>query len=219
MTCYLRLQEIVVGVHRDVADTDWDEVLRRWRASDGVSGRDAALDAMPVTTIEVDDLPANDLAPFAGLIVSGRCDQQVLHGMRSEIGAFIARGRTVVFSGRLTTDWLPGAPLFQRHDDGPWDPEQCAATFADDTIFSGVAAAEANASFLFPDGRHPAPADATPIALYPDGLPGAYLDTRSGGAVLVHGGANLLATATAQGSSSRIVPQLVQWIADQRVGG
>ena len=90
MTCYLRMHEVAVLVHRDdrSADdgpTDWDDVLRRWRGARGVDGRDAALAAMPIDLVEVDDLPSADLDAHAGLILSGRADQVLLAaGARSE---------------------------------------------------------------------------------------------------------------------------------------
>lgn len=66
MTCYLRLHEIAVAVRAGPEGTDWDECLRLWRAADGVGGRDLALGAMPVTAIDLDDLPSADLATAAG---------------------------------------------------------------------------------------------------------------------------------------------------------
>jgi hypothetical protein len=51
------------------------------------------------------------------------------------------------------------------------------------------------------------------IAQRADGTPGAYVDqTSTGGTVLLHGGANLLANATTSSSAARIAPQLIDWV-------
>ncbi len=64
------------------------------------------------------------------------------------------------------------------------------------------------------DGWHRSPVGAEVIAHRADGTPGAYIDrAATGGTVLLHGGANLLANATTTGSATRIVPQLVEWVA------
>jgi hypothetical protein len=60
------MHEIAVAVHPGGGRTDWGESIRRWRAADGVAGRDHALAAMPVTAVDMDELPATDLSRFAG---------------------------------------------------------------------------------------------------------------------------------------------------------
>jgi hypothetical protein len=77
------------------------------------SQADAALAAMPVTAIDLDDLPTAELAPFAGLILAGRSDQGLLATMQDKLRGFLDEGRVVVFSGQLTHDWLPGATAFE----------------------------------------------------------------------------------------------------------
>ena len=214
MTCYLRLHEVAVAVHMGGRGTDWDEVQRRWREASGVAGRDAALAAMPVTPIDLDDLPDTDLSPFAGLILAGRSDQQLLAAMRERVREFLDRGRVVVFSGQLTHDWLPGAARFRRRtadddvdDAGPPRLEPHA-------VFDGVRASELGWAFLYRDGWHEPPVGAEVIARQGDGTPGGYVDQSStGGTILLHGGANLLANAVTDSSAARIVPQLVTWVA------
>ncbi len=211
MTCYLRLHEVAVAVHDDPdQSTDWDEVIRRWRGADGADGRDAALEAMPVDLIEMDDLPTADLRGVAGLVLAGRSDQQQLAGMRDRIGTLLDRGGAVVFSGQLTHDWLPGTVRFERRAttdvDGP-------PVLADHPIFDGVDPAELAGSFLYRDGWHRPPDDAEVIAWRADGTPGAYIAEAAAGRVLVHGGANLLANGSTRGTATRIVPQLVEWLA------
>jgi len=212
VTCYLRLHEIAVAVRADrVERTDWAEVGRRWHAASDVEGRDAALDAMPVALIELDDLPAEDLDPYAGLILSGRADQHLLAGMATRVGALVDRGGVVVFSGQLTHDWLPGASLFERTSG---DEPDGTPGLAEHRIFEGVSPDELGAGFLYRDGWHRPPEGAEVIAHRADGTPGAYIDrATTGGTVLLHGGANLLANATTTGSATRIVPQLVEWVA------
>ena len=214
MTCYLRLHELAVAVHPDVTGADWDVADRRWLQAYGVRGRDDAFEAMPVTLIELDDLPDTDLSPFAGVVLSGRSDQELLASRRDDIAAFLERGRVVVFSGRLTTDWLAGATPFER-DGGdaapPGSPE-----LAEHPMFDGVSADDLGAGFLYRDGWHRPPEGAEILARRPDGTPGAYADRNaSGGTVLVHGGTNLLANAVHDTSAARVVPQLLAWVGAQ----
>jgi hypothetical protein len=213
MTCYLRLHEIAVAVHADPEErTDWDEVARRWHRADGVDGRDAALDAMPVTLVELDDLPATDLDGCAGLVLSGRSDQQLLAGMADRIAGLLDRGGVVVFSGQLTHDWLPGATPFERTGrPGATGPP----VLAEHPVLAGVDAADLGPSFLYADGWHRPPDGAEILARRADGTPGAYVARTGGGTVLLHGGANLLANGTATSTPARIVPQLVEWVVDE----
>ncbi len=211
MTCYLRLHEIAVAVQAGADSTEWDACLPLWRAADGVAGRDAALAAMPVTAIDLDDLPTAELAPFAGLILAGRSDQSLLAAMQDKLRGFLDEGRVVVFSGQLTHNWLPGATAFESGPQlgGKPGPPQ----LDDHPIFSGVSPDDFGANFLSSNGRHRLPAGADVIAQRADGTPGAYLDRAStGGTVLLHGGANLLANATTDSSAARIAPQLIDWV-------
>lgn len=217
MTCYLRLHEIAVAVRADTEGTDWDDCLRMWRAADGVGGRDLALDAMPVTAIDLDDLPTADLAPFAGLILAGRSDQALLAAMQDKLRSFLDQGRVVVFSGQLTHDWLPGGTAFEP---GPVaNVESGPPRLREHPVFSSVSAHDLGASFLYSNGWHRPPANADVIAHRADGTPGAYLDRAStGGTVMLHGGANLLANATADSSAARIAPQLIEWVRQEARG-
>jgi hypothetical protein len=214
VTCYLRLHEIAVAVHAGTEITDstnWGECLQLWRSADGVAGRDVALAAMPVTAIDLDDLPTAELAPFAGLILAGRSDQSLLAAMQDRLRGYLDKGRVVVFSGQLTHDWLPGATAFEP---GPQrDGEPGPPRLHDHPIFSGVSPDDLGANFLYSNGRHRLPVGVDVIAQRADGTPGAYVDrASSGGTVLLHGGANLLANATTGSSAARIAPQLIDWV-------
>lgn len=211
MTCYLRLHEIAVAVHADADSPDWHESLQLWRAADGVAGRDAALAAMPVTAIDLDDLPTAELAPFAGLILAGRSDQGLLAAMQDKLRGFLDQGRVVVFSGQLTHDWLPGATAFEPGSAAGVEPGP--PQLDDHPIFCSVSPQDLGTNFLYSNGRHRPPADADVIAQRADGTPGMYVDRAStGGTVLLHGGANLLANATMDSSAARIAPQLIDWV-------
>lgn len=211
MTCYLRLHEIAVAVHAGADSPDWHESLQLWRAADGVAGRDAALAAMPVTAIDLDDLPTAELAPFAGLILAGRSDQGLLAAMQDKLRGFLDQGRVVVFSGQLTHDWLPGATAFEPGSAA--DAEPGPPQLNDHPIFCSVSPQDLGTNFLYSNGRHRPPAHADVIAQRADGTPGMYVDRAStGGTVLLHGGANLLANATMDSSAARIAPQLIDWV-------
>ena len=211
MTCYLRLHEIAVAVHADADRADWDECLGLWQAADGVAGRDVALAAMPVTAIDLDDLPTAELTSFAGLILAGRSDQTLLAAMQDKLRGFLDKGRVVVFSGQLTHDWLPGATAFE--PDLAGGVESGPPQLGEHPIFSSVSPHDLGTNFLYSNGRHRPPAGADVIALRADGTPGAYVDRAStGGTVLLHGGTNLLANATTDSSAARIAPQLIEWV-------
>ena len=211
VTCDLRVHEIAVAVHAGTTGTDWDECARLWRAADGVGGRDLALAAMPVTTIDIDDLPAADLSPFAGLLLAGRSDQVLLAAMQDKLRDFLDQQRVVVFSGQLTHDWLPGATTFEPNPAAEGEPGP--ARLSEHPVFSGVSAHDLAASFLYSNGWHRPPTGVDVIAHRADGTPGAYVDRAStGGTVLLHSGANLLANATTDSSAARIAPQLVEWV-------
>lgn len=211
MTCYLRLHEIAVAVHADADNTDWVECLQLWRTADGVTGRDAALAAMPVTAIDLDDLPTAELAPFVGLILAGRSDQSLLAAMQDKLRSFLDKGRVVVFSGQLTHAWLPGATAFEPGPAAGIEPGP--HQLGDHPIFSSVSPPDLGTNFLYSNGRHRPPTGADVIAQRADGTPGAYVDRAStGGTVLLHGGANLLANATTDSSAARIAPQLIDWV-------
>lgn len=211
MTCYLRMHEVAVTVRPGPPDgTDWAEVGRLWRGADGVDGRDAALAAMPVELVEVDDLPAADLDGCAGLILSGRADQRLLAGMADRIAGLLDGGAAVVFSGQVTTDWLPGAPAYAPTPPAPAGPPE----LAEHAVFAGVDPADLRGSFLYPGGWHRPPEHAQVLARRTDGTPGAWVDRRTtAGTVLLHSGHNLLAYGTNDSSAARIVPQLVEWVA------
>ncbi|MGQ0631060.1 MAG: hypothetical protein ACT4P1_08445 [Sporichthyaceae bacterium] len=211
MTCYLRLHEVAVAVRDHSGDTDWDEVHRRWQGAGGVEGRDAALDAMPVDLIELDDLPAADLDGCAGLVLSNRADQLLLESMADRIAALLDRGGVVVFSGQLTHPWLPAVTPFERTDPAPpaAEPHQLASH----PIFAGIETADLGDFFLYRGGHHPPPEGAEVIARRADGTAGAYIAPIGGGTGLVHGGVDFLSYAPNATSAARIVPQLVQWVA------
>lgn len=208
MTCYLRLHEVAVAVHADVTDGDWSVAHGRWLQADGVAGRDAAFEAMPVTVIELDDLPGADLTPFAGVVLSGRSDQELLALRRDDLAAYLGQGRVIVFSGQLTADWLPDATPFERHPVVPAGPPE----LAEHPVLDGVTPDDLGGAFLYRDGWHPPPLGADVLARRPDGTPGAWVAEAAGGTVLVHSGANLLANAVVDNSAARIVPQLLAWI-------
>lgn len=214
MTCYLRMHEVALAVHREAGPTDWEDTLRRWRAARGVEGRDGALASMPVTAIDLDDLPHADLEPFAGLVLSGRSDQRLLAGMAERIGGFLDRGRVVVFSGQLAGHWLPGATPFEPIASTGEGPPQLASV----ALFAGVEAADVP-TLLYRDGWHRPPDGADIVARRADGTPGAYVDGASTrGTILLHGGPNLVANATQDSSAARIVPRLLAWVTETAAG-
>ena len=215
MTCYLRLHEVAIAVHPtpgpgQSGEMDWDEIHRLWTLAGGVDGRDAALDAMPVTLLDMDD-PDADLEGFAGLIIAGRADQLLLARMKQRIAGLLDRGGVVVFSGQLAEDWLPETTTFEWHQSNA--DTAGSPVLADHPVFAGVAPAELGHSFLYANGWHRPPEHAEVIAWRADETPGTYVAKAGSGTVLVHSGNNLIANGVTTTTAARIMPQLVQWIA------
>lgn len=212
MTCYLRLHEVAVAVHpAPGTSVDWAEVARLWQEADGVGGRDAALDAMPVTLVELDDLPTTDLTGMAGIVLSGRADQRLLAGMADRVEELLGGGGVVVYSGQLRSGWLPGlAPFESAADPGPAGPP----VLGDHPVLRGLAPPDLGPGFLNHTGGHAPPQGAQVIARTAAGTPGTYVAAVAGGTVLLHGGHDLLAYGTGQ-NTERLVPQLIEWVAQQ----
>lgn len=210
MTCYLRMHEVAVAVRPESRGVDWTAVGALWRGATGADGRDAALGAMPVDLVDVDELPGTDLTPYTGLVLSGRADQHLLARTADRIAGLLDRGGTVVFSGQVSEAWLPGVAAYAPTPVAPAAPPALAAH----PVFDGVDPDDLRGSFLYPGGHHPPPAHAEVIARRADGVAGAWVDhATTAGRMLVHSGANLLAYGTHDTSAARIVPQLVAWVA------
>lgn len=168
-----------------------------------------------LSPIDVYDLPATDLSPFAGLIVGGAADQEFLFQNKEVIRDFLGAGKTLVFSGHLFREWLPGCGLFvPKVIDSVKD---YSVTLEDEhPVFEGVDPADLTfrrgVAGFFARGHHPPPPGAQILARLGGVEPIVYVDrSTTEGVILAHSGNDLLGFADG-GTADRIVPQLIGWI-------
>jgi hypothetical protein len=219
MTCYLRMHEVLLGVSHREHEPEWDSLLGGlggWpRQVLSVEDRDKALSKMGVEPIDVYDLPRADLGRFAGLIVSGRVDQEFLYRERDTIRDFLDHGKVLVFTGQMFRAWLPGGSPFVPNEGGAISSDALPA-ITDHPIFEGVSPEDLGASFVYAHGHHPVPEGAEVLVSLASREPAAYVDRRSTrGVILVLAGTDhaLLGYAGSESPARRrIVSQLLSWI-------
>ena len=172
-----------------------------------------------VELVDVYDLPAVDLEPYAGVIVTGMVDQEFLHSHRDVVSAYLGRGRVVVFCGQLLRPWLPGCGAFV---------PVTVRSFRDYTVrlvtphpvFAGVDANDLTfrrgVAGFFARGHHPLPPGAVVLAALGGGAPTTYVDQRTTpGTILAHAGTDLLDYAGDETTAGRVAPQLLAWVRSQ----
>ncbi len=218
MTCYLRMHEVLVGVRSTPESVDWDAVLRSWKAATSLDERDAVFARMPVVAIDVYDLPIADLDGLSGLVISGRVDQEFLHAHAEVLRRFLDGGGVVVSCGQLFRPWLPGLDVGRPAALGKYRGRSVEAG-CPHAVFEGVDLADLGFSSALSGfwnaGNYPP--EGAEVLLRCEGQPFAYLDrTSTPGTILGFFGPSLLGYATAENTTSRIVPQLVGWIEEAR---
>ncbi len=217
MTCYLRMHEVLVGVDHPNQQPDWDNVIEEWQKATSVEDRNRALAEMAVEPIDIYDLPREDIGRFAGLILSGRVDQEFLYRQRASIRDFLDEGKVVVFSGQMFRPWLPGGSTFAPKEST--SNGDAAPSIAPHPIFEGVREEDLGRSFVYAHGHHPTPEGAEVLVTLTSGEPAMYVDRAStGGTILMHGGHNLLGYSGVGPTACRIVPQLLSWIDREGAG-
>ena len=213
MTCYQRMHEVLLGVTRLEQPLDWDAILWDWMGVTAVHDRDHMLERMGVHPIDVYDFPSADLSPYLGLIVSGRVDQELLYRERDKIRAFLDTGKTVVFSGQLFREWLPGAtgtvPVNLAELGGP-----AAMTVGFHPVLEGLTAEELGANFVH--GYNPTPPGAEAVLSLPGDQAVIYVDrTTTGGTILAHAGINFMNYIVEDTQVREMIPRLIAWINDE----
>lgn len=211
MTCYLRMHEVLVGVGQPEKEPDWEAVIEEWQQATSIEDRNRALVEMAVEPIDIYDLPRADTNRFAGLILSGRVDQEFLYRQRGTIQNFLDEGRVLVFSGQLFRPWVPGSSTFITEKSGSGGG--ALSVVSSHPVFESIQEEDLGRYFAYTHGYHPTPEEAEVIAMLPGGEPAMYVDRVStGGTILVHGGHNLLGYSGTGPTARRLVPQLLSWI-------
>lgn len=213
MTCYQRMHEVVLGVTRPEQPLDWDAILWDWMGVTDVHDRDHMLERMGVQPIDVYLFPGADLEAYTGLIISGRVDQELLYRERDKIRAFLDAGKTVVFSGQLFREWLPGAP-----GTVPVDLSDLggtgAVTVRAHPVLDGLTAEQLGANFVH--GYNPTPPGAEVVLALPDDRAAIYVDrTTTGGTILAHAGINFMNYIVEDTEVREMIPRLIAWINEE----
>lgn len=182
-----------------------------------------------VVHIDVYDLPHADLTRYAGLVVPGPVDQELLLREAHRIRAFLDSGRVLTFTGHLFRPWLPGArPFVPKGVDAvqriPRGVHSSAAynvhVIVPHPVFEGVLQRDLTlrrgVRGFFARGHHPPPDGAEILLALESGEPITYVDRSStGGTVLVHAGADLLGYVGDDTTAARVAPQLLRWMRDE----
>jgi hypothetical protein len=168
-----------------------------------------------LTPIDVYELASTDLGAFVGLIIGGSADQEYLLRNKVLIDRFLDDGKTLVFSGHLFREWLPGCGVFVPKAIDSVD-DYTVTLEGDHPVFDGVDPADLTfrrgVAGFFARGHHPPPPGAQVLARLGGGEPVVYVDrSTTNGVILAHSGNDLLGFADG-GTAARIVPQLVDWI-------
>lgn len=179
------------------------------RSHPAASGRVRALDCY--------DLDEAALEQAAALLVTMHADQRYLASVRPLLESFAGRGGRLVVCGQVAVPFLAGlsafCPLVDYHLEDlqvhmvqahpVWAGVECQ----DLTLRRGVAG-------FYGRGWHQPPPGATVInGLGPRRLPLDVVYPVGAGEVLLHGGNDLWSWGEDGNTSSRLVPQLLDWLA------
>lgn len=169
------------------------------------------------------DLPHTDLSEYMCMVVLPFVDQTFLTKHKAIIDRFLAQRKVVCFFGHLSMPWLHQQHMFiprviQHHSD--YDIALAQAH----PIFDGVKVqhmlVNRGVKGFFARGHHPVPPHSEVLLTFTDGTPITYIDrTSTNGTIFVHAGNNLIGPSTmgteSGNSTSRISPQLRQWVQDE----
>ncbi|QYN37511.1 hypothetical protein K1T35_09865 [Pseudonocardia sp. DSM 110487] len=160
-------------------------------------------------------LDRTDLSRYALLVVPATVDQEHLARHRHVIRDYLDEGGVLLFGGQLHRDWLPGASSFVPLPRPSLDAYR-VAWIADHPIFAGVEPDDLTfrrgVAGFFARGHHPLPPGAEVLVRLAGGEPATYVDrTSTRGTILVHASGDLLGYDRADGTSSRLSGQLIDW--------
>lgn len=170
--------------------------------------------------IDMYDIEHVDLTPYKAIVVHDFVDQMHLATHRHIIEAFLQAGNIVIWSGHLTTDWLPGCAPFQPkpiqqfsdYNISVVQPHEVfeGVTTEDMTLNKGVAG-------FFARGAHlPLPPHAEALLTLPNGFITTYIDRHStNGTIFVHAGRDLFSQRDQKKTTDRIHTQLLAWVHDE----
>ncbi len=185
---------------------------------EGAAARLARMPGMAglVTGLDQYALEGPSLDHVRTLVVGMHCDQRRLADRAGMIADFLARGGRVVASGHHAYPFLPGVgafrPLVQ-----PTLADLMVHRLADHPVWAGVEGKDLSfrrgVAGFYGRGWHEPPDDACVVnGIGPDRLPLDFVYRVGAGAVLFHGGNDLIGYGGAGDTSGRILPQLLDWM-------
>lgn len=166
--------------------------------------------------VDIYALPEADLEPYCALIVPMMADQEFLFAHRAIVRGFLDRGRILVFSGHLMSEWIPGAQ--------PFVPKVIRSRRAyairkvgDHPLFTGLTeeeiATRRGVAGFFARGHHPEPSGAEVVLTFASGEPVLYIDRVSTrGTILVHAGNDMVGLPELTAPGDGIGCRLLAWI-------
>ncbi|MGH9151490.1 MAG: phosphate starvation-inducible protein PhoH [Acidimicrobiales bacterium] len=174
-----------------------------------------------VRVVDLYELPAVDLDPHVGMIVTAMADQEFLWAQRAVVERFLGQGKVVIFCGHLLRRWLPGCEPFVPATIRSFR-DYAVRLCEPRTIFAGVL--EDDLTFrrgvagFFARGHHPRPHGAEVLATLAGGEPTTWIDrATTAGAVFTHAG-DLLTYPDGGSTAARVVPQLLDWAVSEGRG-
>ena len=166
---------------------------------------------------DIYSLPTIELDDYGALLIGMHADQRFLAGRAAQIERFLRGGGTAVANGHIAYPYLPGMAGFHTQPSGRRE-DLAIIRMAEHPVWHGVSAHDLTfrrgvAGFY---GRvwHDAPERAYVInSVGSADKPLDFIYPVGRGRVLFHGGNDLWQFGGAD-STSRIVPQLLQWLFD-----
>lgn len=190
-------------------DCEQTESGLHYLATHAVLGR--RIDILPLF-----DLQRTDLSCYRALLLGLHADQRYLASRRSQVEAFLAAGRVVIFCGQVAYPVLDELrPFHPIHDYGLGDLE--VRREQEHPVWDGVRLEDLTrrrgVAGFYGRGANPPPPGAEVIhSLGPGRHPVDFIcRPRAGGWLLVHAGADLWNYASEPTTASRIIPQLLDW--------
>ncbi|OYD70924.1 hypothetical protein [Rhodococcus sp. OK302] len=170
-----------------------------------------------VRNVDLYELDTIDLSAVSGLIINGNCDQIYLERHRDVLTDFVTAGGRIAVMGHPLTDFLPKLGQWRKLQySGPKDLAISAGS--PHPVWAGVDPADLSfrkeVSGFYGRGYSQKLPDNAIVTNYigRHGLPVDYVYPLGAGEVLVHGGIDLAVFQADPNTSSRVFPQLLNWL-------
>ena len=169
-----------------------------------------------ITRADIYSLDTQRLEEFGALLISMHADQRFLSARANRLNRFLESGGTITVNGQIAYPFLAGLARFQPLRDRRAQ-ELTVRREAAHPVWEGVAEEELTfrrgVAGFYGRGWHQPPEGATVIhSIGADRHPLDFVYQVGSGRVLFHGGNDLWQYAGANDTTSRIVPQLLDWL-------